>query len=37
MTLIQDFEPILAKMTRAEKAELLQRVARDIGDARLVS
>jgi uncharacterized protein (DUF433 family) len=33
MDLLQESEQLLAKMTRAEKAQLLQRVVRDLGDA----
>ncbi len=33
MTALQTAEKLLSKMTRAEKAQLLQWVARDLGDA----
>src|SRR6266705_41806 len=33
MTALQETENLLARMTRAEKAQVLQRVARDLGDA----
>ena len=33
MSGLQDMEKILSSMTRAEKAQLLQRVASDLGDA----
>lgn len=33
MSKIDEFEKILDKMTRGEKAELLKRIVRDLGDA----
>ena len=33
MTLLHEIEGLLASMTRAEKAELLQWIVRDLGDA----
>jgi uncharacterized protein (DUF433 family) len=33
MSTVEDAEALLSKMTRGEKAQLLQRVARDLGDA----
>jgi uncharacterized protein (DUF433 family) len=33
MTRIEEVEELLARMTRGEKAQLLQRVVRDLGDA----
>jgi len=33
MTKIDEAEQLLSRMTRGEKAQLLQRVARDLGDA----
>jgi uncharacterized protein (DUF433 family) len=33
MGAVEEAEALLAKMTRGEKAQLLQRVARDLGDA----
>ncbi|MBI3264222.1 MAG: DUF433 domain-containing protein [Acidobacteria bacterium] len=33
MSTVDDAEALLSKMTRGEKAQLLQRVARDLGDA----
>lgn len=33
MSTVQETEELLSRMTRAEKAQLLQRVARDLGDA----
>lgn len=33
MTALEDVEALLARLSRAEKAQLLQRVVRDLGDA----
>ncbi len=33
MSMVQEAEELLARMTRAEKAQLLQAVVRDLGDA----
>ncbi|MGE0823138.1 MAG: DUF433 domain-containing protein [Candidatus Binatia bacterium] len=33
MTILEEAEKLLATMTRAEKAQLLQLVVRDLGDA----
>ena len=33
MSLLQEIEQLLSRMTRAEKAQVLQWVARDLGDA----
>jgi len=33
MTTVEQAEALVAKMTRGEKAQLLQRIARDLGDA----
>ena len=33
MTVVDDAEKLVARMSRAEKAQLMQTIARDLGDA----